>query len=468
MQLVFEIVSYHRLSPEQISKKKVLDSITFGRSEKNDWHLPDPEKVVSGTHARIEKLADGFAIRDLSTNGLFINRAVEALGKDKTQILQDGDLLTFGDYEITVTIVNNRPQTVNTVSNTVLNKTAPPEAGIRGKSSHQGQATGISASDLFNESAETKQPMPSVNNDLNDHFSLPDIAIPEIARPQVATPINAIPAITKTSTSDMTMSEVSAPIVSIPEEWDFELLAKSTTRGKAVTETTNYQPTALKSPPSSLHTNADSQSATRSDGVKNTKNTAMSASGLDAFIQGLGISQGVLPEPFSDELCYEMGEAMQLLLSGLMESLRSRSSLKNEFRVNQTTFQQQENNPLKFSANIDDAFQNLFLRNSASFLSAKKAISEAFNDTKKHDIALTAGTLGAIEGVLNQLDPGVIENRDFKHSPLDKILPGQKQLRYWKIFQSLHKDMVEEQTVQGSSILSDDFVRAYDKKIKSL
>ena len=189
---------------------------------------------------------------------------------------------------------------------------------------------------------------------------------------------------------------------------------------------------------------------------------------MQAFVKGLGLSPNVLPEQPSEALLYEMGQAMQHLLNGLMMSLRSRSSMKNEFRVNQTTFQQQENNPLKFSASIDDVFQNLFLRRSSSFLSSQRAIVEAFEDIKKHDIALTAGTLGAIEGVMTQLDPDVIANRDFKPSPLDKILPGQKQLRYWKMFQSLHKDIMQEQAMQGSSVLSDDFIRAYDKKIKSL
>ena len=143
---------------------------------------------------------------------------------------------------------------------------------------------------------------------------------------------------------------------------------------------------------------------------------------------------------------------MQLLLCGLMDSLRSRSSLKHEFRVNQTTFQQQENNPLKFSASVDDVFENLFLRRSKSFLSSKRAITEAFDDIRKHDIALTAGTLGAIEGVLNQLAPEAITSRDFNASPLDKVLPGQKQLRYWKMYQSLHQDLVQEQAGQGDFI----------------
>ena len=129
MELIFEIVSYHRLSPEQISKKSIKDSITLGRSENNDWHLPDPEKVVSGVHAKVERQVDGFFIYDLSTNGLFINRSVEALGKDKAHKLAQDDLLTFGDYEVSVTLVEQQNSlNSNDISHqTPIDKNVPEE-----------------------------------------------------------------------------------------------------------------------------------------------------------------------------------------------------------------------------------------------------------------------------------------------------------------------------------------------------
>ena len=100
MELSLEILSYHRLSPEQIITKTVINTLTLGRSDTCDWHLPDPEKVVSGTHARITKRSDGFYIEDLSTNGLYVNRAVEALGSNREHKIEVDDLFTFGDYEI--------------------------------------------------------------------------------------------------------------------------------------------------------------------------------------------------------------------------------------------------------------------------------------------------------------------------------------------------------------------------------
>ncbi|XQW83491.1 type VI secretion system-associated FHA domain protein TagH [Thalassotalea piscium] len=424
MELIFEIVSYHRLSPEQNSKISINNTLTIGRSENNDWHLPDPEKVVSGTHARVEKQADGFYIFDLSTNGLFINRSVEALGKSNSHKLCDGDLLTFGDYEVSVGLLNTAiPEPA--ISSTSSVQTPPL---VHNKPIISQSVQGISPSALFDENpmvSNNTQKMPVVNNDLTDHFDVPQ---------------------------------------AIPEEWDIDFVGASPSQKTPLNDV--VIPNAEPAISSNHETSAPVQSNAKQQQV--TPPTANDNPDFDAFFKGLGISQAIIPEQFSDELLFEMGQGMRLMLMGLVDSLRTRTALKNEFRINQTTFQQQENNPLKFSATIDDVFRNLFLQPSSSFLPSTKAITEAFNDTKKHDIALTAGTLGAIEGIFNQLAPTEIEKKDYKESAFDQLIPGQKQIRYWKTYQSLHKDLVNEITAHGSSALSDDFVRAYDKKIKSL
>ncbi|WP_159819853.1 type VI secretion system-associated FHA domain protein TagH [Colwellia sp. 20A7] len=443
MELIFDIVSYHRLSPEQNSTISISNTLTLGRSESNDWHLPDPEKVVSGCHARVEKRTDGFYIHDLSTNGLYINRSVEALGKSNTHRLCDNDLLTFGDYEVSVSLKDTSTPLANTSTPNASMQSSPipsqATAEINNKAEINSPVQGISPSSLFGEQAnaiKSSPNMPAVNNDLHDHFDVPQ---------------------------------------AIPEEWDNEFINANIVKKPIVEKqpvpTIPVQATispTIPEPVAPLSAKIVQRISTNDEKQRITTARPLENSSFDAFIKGLGVSESIKPEQLNDKLLYEMGQSMQLMLMGLVESLRARSALKSEFRINQTTFQQQENNPLKFSATIDDVFQNLFLKRSSSFLPSTQAITEAFNDTKKHDIALTAGTLGAIEGIFKQLAPLEIEKKDLKDSIFDQVVPGQKQLRYWKTYQSLHKEMVNEITANGSSVLSDDFVKAYDKKIKSL
>jgi type VI secretion system protein ImpI len=467
MELIFEIVSYHRLSPEQVSKKSVKDSITFGRSENNDWHLPDPEKVVSGIHAKVERQADDFFIHDFSTNGLFINRAVEALGKNKVHKLMPNDLLTFGDYEVSVTFVEG-----DSSAEADEDMRQPSETNQFEEEFSPAEVKGINSAkltnDLFALDTHKDEFMPVVNNSLDDYFDAPQ-PIPEEwdedffnMSSKKSTPI-------PDEVFDIEPETPKAVVQKVPEPIR-QREVKHTAIQKAVVKQAPAQQAPVQQAPQKAAAIPKPKPAFKEPTIQSSRinRPTSSISSQFAFLEGLGVSPEIATEVMSDDLMHEMGECMQRLLLGLMESLRNRSSLKNEFRVNQTTFQQQENNPLKFSASIDDVFQNLFLRKSASFLPANKAVTEAFDDTRKHDIALTAGTLGEIEGILKQLDPEGIEDRDTTDSILDKVLPGNRQSRYWKLYKTLHADTSNQISDQGSSALSDDFVRAYDKKINSL
>lgn len=180
-----------------------------------------------------------------------------------------------------------------------------------------------------------------------------------------------------------------------------------------------------------------------------------------AFLRGLGIDNYEQYLESSDEWWEQLGVALQESLSGLVQIMRTRSEVKSNFRVNQTTFQHKENNPLKFSASIDDAFHNLFNRSTLSFMPAKQAIQEAFIDINRHESAIIAGAKGAVNGILIQLSPTEIAKQDYSESLLDKLNPAQRKARFWNIYQLKHNGLVDEINIENSNI-SDDFVNAYD------
>lgn len=77
---------------------------TIGRSLQNDWILPDPDRFISGRHASIDYKGGIYYLVDTSSNGVYINGDCEPIGKGKPRRLFNGDVLRFGDFEITVTI----------------------------------------------------------------------------------------------------------------------------------------------------------------------------------------------------------------------------------------------------------------------------------------------------------------------------------------------------------------------------
>ncbi len=100
MQLSLKITSYHRLTPgQQEVFQPHSDSFTIGRSDENDWAIPDPQRFLSGVHCRIHCEGDRYYITDTSTNGVFLNGSDTRLERNETVELSHGDKIRIGDYE---------------------------------------------------------------------------------------------------------------------------------------------------------------------------------------------------------------------------------------------------------------------------------------------------------------------------------------------------------------------------------
>src|SRR5690606_34776729 len=72
------------------------------------------------------------------------------------------------------------------------------------------------------------------------------------------------------------------------------------------------------------------------------------------LVTAMGLDVSRLSDEQINEISVMAGELMREIVDGMMQVLRSRTSIKNEFRMNVTTIQPVENNPLKFSVGVDD------------------------------------------------------------------------------------------------------------------
>ena len=105
MTLRLSVVSEHGIRLGQNSTKVFgVHGGTIGRSTDNAWILPDPERYLSGKHARIDFRAGAYVLVDTSSNGTYINGAQVPLGKYHDYTLKDGDYVRLGEYELLVSI----------------------------------------------------------------------------------------------------------------------------------------------------------------------------------------------------------------------------------------------------------------------------------------------------------------------------------------------------------------------------
>lgn len=163
MELALAITSYQRLSPTVTSQFRLGADrrCTFGRSEGCDWHLPDPERVVSSVHGEIVFRDGAFRLRDCSTNGLFLNQAASPLGQDGETALSDGDRITLGDYEISVAV--ERP---------AMAEPAPASAAEPEAERAPARSAGTSA--IPNPMADLED----ASDPMDSHVTLPEVSIP--------------------------------------------------------------------------------------------------------------------------------------------------------------------------------------------------------------------------------------------------------------------------------------------------
>ena len=105
------------------------------------------------------------------------------------------------------------------------------------------------------------------------------------------------------------------------------------------------------------------------------------------MLAGAGIDSSVV----TPELAQNFGQILRVVVAGVIDVLQARQRLKDEFRMRVTTFKAAQNNPLKFSANVDDALYNLLVKRNAAFLGPVEAFEDAFDDVKNHQMAMLAG-----------------------------------------------------------------------------
>lgn len=177
----------------------------------------------------------------------------------------------------------------------------------------------------------------------------------------------------------------------------------------------------------------------------------------------LGINpQTQLPE---QDLLHAGAKVIKESVSRLMGLIRARSNIKNELRVQHTTLQAQDNNPLKFSVNADDALGLLFgTGRSASFMTAEEAIRDSFDDLSDHQLAVMAGMQAAYDHMFKQFSPARLEGIfDAKGGIL-----GNKRAANWDAFKNHYQRLTQDREASYNQLFGQIFAKAYEARLAEL
>jgi type VI secretion system FHA domain protein len=185
---------------------------------------------------------------------------------------------------------------------------------------------------------------------------------------------------------------------------------------------------------------------------------------LEALLAAAGI-QGL---DASSETAQLLGEVLRTSVQGLMEVLRARQRMKDELRVRGTTFKAANNNPLKFSANVDDAFHNLLVKRNPAYLAPKEAFEDAYRDVRDHQTAVMLAMRLAFEAMLARFDPTRLQEEFDRHLKKGSILGVPAKLRYWDLYRERYGDKVRDADATFQQLFGDEFAKAYEEHLARL
>jgi len=151
-----------------------------------------------------------------------------------------------------------------------------------------------------------------------------------------------------------------------------------------------------------------------------------------------------------------------------LDILHSRTHIKNEMRMDVTTIQPFENNPLKFSITVEEALSRLLIPQKESYLAPEQALEEAYDDIRAHQIAVISGIQATLSYMLQRFEPEKLSSRLEKKTPITASIPLYRQAKLWSLFENLYETLQEEAEDDFNRLFGLEFSKAYDQQIATL
>lgn len=185
------------------------------------------------------------------------------------------------------------------------------------------------------------------------------------------------------------------------------------------------------------------------------------------LIEALGLDVSRLSDAEMQEINRVAGLLMREIVDGMLGVLRSRASIKNEFRMNVTTIQPVENNPLKFSVCVDDALENLFIKKSNAYKKPVEAFREGFQEIAEHQLAMIAGIRQGFEAMMERFNPEHLE-KSFSKQVKGSVIPGMQKAKFWTSYSEYYQGFTDNMESSFQHLFGSDFVSAYEDQLRRL
>jgi FHA domain-containing protein len=198
---------------------------------------------------------------------------------------------------------------------------------------------------------------------------------------------------------------------------------------------------------------------------------AAGAATADELIEALYKGLGVAEPPRTGRSPAQMtliGALLRASIAGAVRLLSVRGIAKHELGASNTQIQTRQNNPLKFSADAQDALARLLEPPQRGFIGALPAVEQTFDDLQAHEVAMLAGMRAALEAVLQRFDPAALEANLADKGMWENLLPVNRKARLWDRLVEQHARAVAAIEGDFDELFAAAFNAAYEEQLDRL
>lgn len=455
-------ITKHPAMPSGTAMSRSFDrrGAVIGRGQDSDWSLPDPERHLSKQHCRIEFRGDRYYVVDTSKNGVFINDSIEPLRQGNMAELQDGDRLMLGDYELEVRLASEEPDRPTGPDHIPDDFNPFPDERLGPAELPVGPRAdaNVARGEMFLQSTDPAiDPIAELAGPENRPLSGGQAHIPDDIDLITGLPRGPVdegpPQKDDAPAEQAYFRPPTAAREAIPEGWDDVVATKP-------------DPEPVVAPP---------QRTTRPSAPKQDRTAAPRApvgageGAFASFLEGCGIEPSELPGGDAAAIMGAVGLMFREMVTGLRETLMSRTAFKSEFRIERTMIRQAENNPLKFSVSAEEALLALLRPQSRGYLPPVESVRQGIEDVKAHQVAVVAGLQVALTTLLHEFNPDRLKQRmEQQRSVMSNLLPGARNAKAWEVYEQFYKEVAAEAEQGFDGLFGRAFRRAYEEQLKKL
>ena len=183
---------------------------------------------------------------------------------------------------------------------------------------------------------------------------------------------------------------------------------------------------------------------------------------LAAFLVGAGLQPSDLKVSGAQAMT-AAGSALRRVIAGLVVMLEARARAKAQLGAQGTSLEFDGNNPLKFARAPEKAIAQLLNPPERGFMSADRAVDDAFRDLQAHQMATLTAMQGALASTLARFSPQAIRERAESQGFLAKLLPGGREATLWQAYEREFEGVARGSDEAFMDVFAKEFRQAYEK-----